>query len=116
MTSEEVTANAKQLASEITADARNTEGPVVWVTGNSYMPPMRSFSAAEEVYQLADWGLWELFCDTVDSELSNADVYMASPDYDNALYIVDLKRWEYTETPNPYFNADDLNSEWKRHE
>jgi hypothetical protein len=32
----------------------------------------------------------------------------------NALYVVDLRRWEFSETPNEDFDADDINSEWKR--
>jgi hypothetical protein len=114
MTPEEVTASARQLASELTADARRIEGPVIWVTGNNYMPPMRSFPAAEEVWQLDDPELWELFCETTEDELSRSAVVLEAPDYDNALYVVDLSRWEYTETPNPDFDADDINSEWRR--
>lgn len=114
MTPEEVTAKATQLANELIADARTLEGPIIWVTGNLYMPPMRSFPVAEEVWEEAwserqftdgtpDPYLWELFCETVEDELSRSAVIMESPDYDNSLYVVDLSRWEY-----------DINSEWKR--
>jgi hypothetical protein len=105
---------ARELARKLTSDARTLEGPVIWVTGNNYMPPIRSFPAAEKIWELDDPDLWELFCETVEDELSRAAVVMEAPDYDNALYVVDLNRWEHTETPNPDFNEDDINSEWKK--
>ena len=109
-TPEEVTAKATQLADELINEARTLEGPVIWVTGNRYMPPMRSFPSAEEVWDLDDADLWELFCETVESKLTEADVTMESPDYDNALYVVDLRRWSYNENAE----GDDLNDDWER--
>jgi hypothetical protein len=113
MTPDQVEASAKQLAHELTADARNLAGPVTWVTGNQYVPALRSFPSAEAVYRLVDWELWDLFRETLEAELDSADVTMMSPDYDNSLFVVDLARWEFTETPNPAFDPDDINSEWK---
>jgi hypothetical protein len=113
MTCDEVETNAKQLAAELITEARTLTGPVTWVTGNQYMPPLRSFPSAEAVYQLVDWELWDLFRETLESELDSANVTLMSPEYDNSLYVVDLARWEFTETPNPAFSPDDINSEWK---
>jgi hypothetical protein len=120
MTPEDVTSAARQLAQQLIAEARNLEGPVIWVTGNNYMPPIRSFNEAENVWEwesehgTPDVDLWEMFCETVEDELSRANVIMEAPDYDNALYVVDLARWEHTETPNEDFSPDDINSDWKR--
>lgn len=113
MTCEEVEASAKQLAADLTANARTQPGPVIWVTGNQYFPPLRSFPSAEAVYQLVDWELWDLFRETLEAELDAADVTLIGAEDDNSLYVVDLARWEFTETPNPAFDPNDINSEWQ---
>ena len=41
---------ARELADSIISDARTVHGPVVWLTGNACVPPIRSFLAAEYVY------------------------------------------------------------------
>lgn len=118
MTPDEVETSAKRLAREIIADAKRLAGPVVWLTGNSYMPPLRSFPAAEAVWQLdnePDPWAWELFTETLESELEAALVLLECPDYDNALYAVDLARWDHIaddDERNPDFDPNDMNSEW----
>lgn len=103
---------AQEIADSIIADARNVHGPVVWVTGNSYMPPLRSFPGASYVYDAENNGDGELFAvllEELERLLSAADVALEYPDYDNALYAVDLRRWQYKEDPT----GDDLNDEWE---
>jgi hypothetical protein len=103
---------AKRIADSIIADARNIHGPVVWITGNSYMPPARSFPEFEALYNHRFNGYGEItdaLWDEVERHLNDADVYVTSPDYDNALYAVDLARWEYVEDST----GDDLNDEWQ---
>lgn len=111
---------ARDIAASITSDARTLEGPVVWITGNSYMPPLRSISAAERVWNAAnndDGELWAAFVQEVENRLDDAKVYLSQPDYDNALYAVDLRRWQWKEevmegTGDGY--SEDLNDEWER--
>lgn len=123
---------AKSIADSIIADARNVEGPVVWVTGNRYMPPARSFPEFEHVWQhemneatpahpyragMATEIMWE----EVERLLSEANVETFVPEHDNSIYAVDLARWQYLDVeegdePNPDYSPDDLNAEWRRKE
>lgn len=93
---------AREVADGIIEAARNLEGPVVWITGNAYVPPLRDITAAEYVWQAdnnRDGELWAWFAEMVDDRLQAASVLMECPDYDNALYAVDLQRWEYRDYP-----------------
>jgi hypothetical protein len=103
---------AKRIADSLIADARQCDGPVVFVTGNSYMPPGRSFTEAEHVCQssMNDEGeAYESLWERIQGYLQDANVYLGSPEYDNCLYVVDMNRWEYTEDSA----GDDLSDEWK---
>ena len=115
---------ARELADSIIEEVHSLPGPVVWLTGNSYIPPMRSFPAAERVYQSVsndDGELFEWFGDLVRGHLDAASITLECPDYDNALYAVDLKRWQYRDPtfsdPNfpsvPDDYGDDLADEWE---
>ena len=105
---------ARQIANEI-IDAARTSGddPIAWVTGNSYMPPLRSFTLAERVWQHAapyDEGeSWELLTELVEKFLDDANVTLDCPDYDNALYAVDTARFEYEESED----GETLQSDWR---
>lgn len=103
---------ARRIADEMISAARNSgSDPVAWVTGNSYMPPLRSFSDAEHIWQLPafrDATAWESLTDRVEWLLADAQVYMTSPEWDNALYVVDLARFEYSENPD----GETLQSDW----
>lgn len=106
---------ARELADSIISDARTVHGPVVWLTGNAYMPPMRSFPAAERVYQAdnnRDGELFAWFAEMVEDRLRDAHVAMECPDYDNALYAVDLNRWQYRDY-DPRELVEDINDEWE---
>ena len=93
---------ARKIADEIISAARNSgRDPIAWVTGNAYMPPMRSFTLAELVWQdTAHDDCGESFawlCELTESHLSDADVALECPEYDNALYAVDLARFAYAD-------------------
>lgn len=114
LTDGQVRGIAGRIAGSLIEDARNVHGPVVWVTGNSYMPAFRSFDEAERVWQAeanADGELFAFLVEEVERHLSAAYVALEQPEYDNALYVVDLKRWQYREdVPADSF---DLNDEWE---
>lgn len=96
-----------------------SEQPIVWLTGNSYMPPIRDIPAAERMWELtndidSDTGamVWELFMQAVDHECANREIEIAAPEHDNALYVVDLRRWERKDA-NEEDVGDDMNDEWR---
>lgn len=86
---------------EIAPIARDSISAVSFITSNRYMPPLRDFSVSEEVYTMASdvplADLWQAYVERLESKLEEERVYMAAPDYDNALYVVDLARFEYVE-------------------
>jgi len=113
---------ARRLAREIAAimlrEARRSEEPVVWMTGNAMMPPLRNFPQAERVWQcdngahsadeFAGPAIWQVLVDELEHQLILADVFMSAPDYDNALYVVDTSRWFYRE--DPY--GEEISDDW----
>ncbi len=112
LTESEIREAAESIANEIIESARNSVEPVAWVTGNSFMPPMRSFTQAEYVWQNGDdeGEDWEFLVETVEDILSRENVSLECPEWDNALYAVDLNRWEYVEDAE----GDSLNDEWRQ--
>jgi hypothetical protein len=103
---------AKRIADSLIADARNGDGPVVFVTGNSYFPAGRSFADAEAIYQshMNEYGeAYESLWQEIQCSLQYANVLLDAPEHDNCLYVVDMNRWEYTEDSA----GDDLSDEWK---
>lgn len=111
---EEVVQLARDDARDAIVIARESNEPIAWITGNSYMPPLRAFGHAEYVYRADDdvdtqGELWEVYVEEFEITLANNDVYCACPDYDNALYVVDLRRWEYIENEN----GDMLSDDWQ---
>lgn len=107
---------AGKLADSIIVAARTDHGPpVVWLTGNNYMPPLRSFPPAERVYQAdnnRDGELFAWFAELVEARVAEANVMMECPEYDNALYAVDLSRWQHKETGD-FYETWDINDEWE---
>lgn len=86
--------------------------PIVWLTGNSYMPPLRGWGRAEEVWQADDSGeLWEEYAERWEEGVENNNIYVGCPDWDNALYGVDLTYWEYVDGSE---DAETLGEEWAR--
>ena len=92
---------ARKIADSIIETARlSGDDPIAWITGNSYAPPLRSFPEAETIWQSAendDGELFEALSDAIDRILDNEHVYMTSPEYDNALYAVDLTRFTHAD-------------------
>jgi hypothetical protein len=117
-TDEELQDIASEIASEMVAAARNSIDPVVFVTGNSYFPPLRWFEAAERVWQAEELqgdetgDAWAYLTELVESILTDSEVYLGCPDYDNALYVVDLRRFVYADNPDAETLSDDLSDEW----
>jgi hypothetical protein len=105
--------SARDIADGIISSARKSgDDPISWVTGNSYMPPMRSFAAAEKIWQSDAGNYGELFAslvELVESHCEEAHVYLACPDYDNAYYAVDMARFEYEESGT----GENLQDDWK---
>jgi hypothetical protein len=113
---------ARSIASYMISAARCApeNEPVQFVTGNSFMPPLRSFSDADRVWHAgngyasadedADVRVWQALTDELERLLDEARVYLDSPDYDNCLYVVDLARFAYAETQE---EPDDLNGDWR---
>lgn len=107
-----IKALARKIADDITRDARSLHGPVTWITGNSMVPPLREIAEAERVWQAAsndDGEQFACLAELVEAHLANADVALECPDYDNALYAVDLRRWRYRDDDG---FGDDLNDDW----
>jgi hypothetical protein len=103
---------ASQIAASIIESARTSgDDPITWVTGNNYMPPLRSFALAERIWQdQADDGeSWELLVELTEQFVSKASVALECPDYDNALYAVDLRRFEYAESES----GETLQDDWQ---
>jgi hypothetical protein len=108
-TEEQLQDIASDIASDMVTTARNSADPVVFVTGNSYMPPLRSYPGAECVWQGdQDSDDWSYLTELVEDILQDSEVYLGCPDYDNALYVVDLRRFVYADNPD----ADSLSDEW----
>lgn len=112
--------NLEQLGSLIAKDviaptARDSATPVVFITGNSYMPPIRDLEDVEAIWQADTNGeYFAILVEAIESRLAMEMVYLAQPEYDNALYVVDLKRWQFKELSQDECNdIDDINDEWE---
>lgn len=106
-----------EVAAEIIDAARNSgNDPIAWVTGNAMMPPARSFSAMKEIWQedynrdepVFDW-VWE----EIERKVAAAGVYVGCPEFDNALFAVDLNRWQFRDDDN-FDGGDTLQDEWSK--
>ncbi len=113
LTDGEVRGIAGRIAGSIIADARNLHGPVVWITGNSHMPPLRAITEAERVWNAEnnDGELFAFLVEEIERHLAAADVLLECPEYDNALFAVDLRRWKFRDDLTGI--VDDMNLEWE---
>jgi hypothetical protein len=114
---------AGQIAGDMISAARASgHAATAWVTGNSYLPALRSYPQAELVWQAsypsdADGrypsntalGYWDTLDAKVERLLDAASVYLGSPEDDNSLYVVDLRRFE---ARDDYDDAENLQDEW----
>lgn len=100
---------------EIAPIARESNEPVTFITGNSFMPPLRDFGDSEQVWHLdeldPDAEVWSAYVERLEGTLEQQDVLLSAPDYDNALYVVDLARFEYVDADT---DAETLSDEWER--
>lgn len=71
---------------------------VVFITGNSHVPSLRAFGISDEVwqldYELTTVELFPAYAEAIERRLDELHVHMTEPEYDNALYVVDLDRFE----------------------
>jgi hypothetical protein len=113
MTDARVRRIAREIADSVISDARNSgPDPIAWITGNSMMPPLRSFDTAEDVHQHAaneDGEAFAWLAELIENHLSDANVALECPEWDNALYAVDLARFEYRESED----GETLQSDWQ---
>lgn len=99
--------------------ARDSSKPVVWLTSNRYMPPLRDLSEAESIWQacgdLHTVDVWPTFVESLEAQLDKENVLMDTPEHDNMLYVVDLARWEFIENgDSDLMHGDgDENSAWQ---
>lgn len=104
---------ARKIADSIIESARTSgSDPIAWVTGSSDVPPMRAFGLAERIWQDTgndDGEAFAYLTELVEAHLSDARVALECPDYDNALYAVDLARFEYVEDAP----GETLQSDWQ---
>lgn len=90
---------------------RGEIGPIVWLTGNAFMPPLRAWGRAEEVWKLDDDGdAFIYYAEEFERMLENHNIYVTCPEYDNALYAVDMARWAWAGEDD----AEELRDEWVR--
>lgn len=106
-------AAAQLIAQDMISAARMSgDEPVVFVTGNRFMPPLRSYDVAEHIWQSEENDDGELFArltEILEGILSDENVALECPDDDNSLYVVDLTRFEYIEDND----SDTLSGEWR---
>jgi hypothetical protein len=105
----------------IAPQVRASDEPVCWLTSNNFMPPIRAIDRMDDIWNatsthgnywrdMAD-DIWVAVCETIELELERNYIYMTSPEWDNALYAVDLKRWEHVERDEDN-DGDTLNDDW----
>lgn len=101
------------FARDVIAQTVREQGvePVVFLTGNRFMPPFRSFDEIEAVWQADEEGeyvvaIWEC----VEKCCDQNEIFIGQPEHDNAIYGVDLRKWEHNEDSI----GDDMNAEWQR--
>lgn len=98
----------------IRAARESGEQTVVFVTGNSYYPALRSYPEMEAIWQRSAGEFMEA-AEAVVRAVEDANVYLGVPDYDNALYAVDLERFELIDPDDPQNgNTDFLDCEWRK--
>lgn len=97
---------------EVRGQARQADSdPIVWLTGNSMMPPLREYANGNDIWHAAQQeGVWTAYAEALEKRLDELEISMQCPDYDNALYAVDLRRWQYRDESE---DAENLQDEWE---
>lgn len=94
----------------ITPELRASDKPVVALTSNTYMPPIRDYGEVERLWQMDESDLFELFMESFEQKVNEANLIIGSPDFDNMLYGVDGNKWtwgvEHTDDPNDWLDNE----------
>jgi hypothetical protein len=98
---------------EIAPEAKASTEAVLFITGNSYMPPLRAYSCSEQVWVIDLPDVWEVYVERLEQRLTELNVYLGSPEDDNSLYVVDLARFEYVEQGTGVDFDDSFAADWK---
>jgi hypothetical protein len=100
-----------QVATYLIAPLAKESGDesVVFITSNNYVPSLRAFGPSEHVWQLDDPGVWEAYSEAVEERCAELSVFMAEPESDNALFVVDVARFKYVGDER---DCDTLTEEW----
>lgn len=108
-----LSAVADDVAGRIIYDARNVHGPIVWITGNAFMPPARAINEMEALWQDdIDHGTetFEMVWERVEQLCNDAKVFVDVPEFDNSIYAVDMARWEFIDEDD---EAENLSDEYR---
>lgn len=79
----------------IKAELDRATSPVVTLTSNAYMPPIRDYAEVDRLWCIDQADVFSLFIETFERKLSEMNIHVGSPDYDNMLYGVDDNKWNY---------------------
>lgn len=101
---------AKLFARDVIAPvARESTEPVVFITGNRFMPPLRDFEEVDEIYHMSD-DVFSTFFEAFEDTLAREMIFFGTPEDDNCHYVVDHKRWTYVGDDENL--GPSLNDEW----
>jgi hypothetical protein len=115
LTTERATQLGWQVATYLIAPAAKNSGEeaLTFIAGNSYMPPLREIGPSEDVWQIDEcemFSSWESYVDGITTRLDELQVYMAMPEGDNSLYVVDLERFQAVDDPD---GLESLEGSWR---
>jgi len=113
---------AALLVRDVIAPAVRGSGdePIVWLTSNRYYPAIRDLDKMDDIYketsrdcghvfQAMSNNIWMALIEQINRELDQAHILMDGPEWDNALYGVDLTRFTRIDDPD---QAETMSDEW----
>jgi hypothetical protein len=106
---------AEVIAAVRAASEADRRQPIVWITSNAYFPPLREVGSADLYYSGSFWNpsySWMAYAETFEECLEAANIYLGSPEYDNCLYCVDMRLWQFRDDLEAE-EADSLDEEWQ---
>lgn len=107
---------AQVIAAVREASEADRRQPIVWITSNTYMPPLREIGSAEDWYSGSFWNPsygWIAYVEAFEESLEAANIYLGSPEYDNCLYCVDMRLWQFRDDLDDLDDAESLDDEWQ---